>query len=100
MHVKGEGAKNMSPFTPYPLTRQVHESELLVRLDYRDGDYFVGAVHAFLQGYEIAVNAMWSANRNTQRTGLEVIQSIRRDIGFQARDEMSQSDVVIVESGT
>jgi len=69
----------------------------LVRLDYSDGDYFVGAVHAFLQGSEIAVNAIWSANPNTQRTGLEVIQSIRRDIGLKARDEMSQASVVIVE---
>ncbi|MBD2537124.1 hypothetical protein H6G97_51250 [Nostoc flagelliforme FACHB-838] len=25
----------------------------LVRLDYSDGDYFVGAVHAFLQGYKL-----------------------------------------------
>lgn len=79
--------------TFYPNKNRVY----LVRLDYRDGDYFVGAVHAFLQESEIAVNAMWSANPNTQRTGLEVIQSIRRDIGLKARDEMSQASVVIVE---
>ncbi|MCC5603117.1 hypothetical protein [Nostoc favosum] len=69
----------------------------LVRLYYSDGDYFVGAVHAFLLGSSIAVNAMWSANPNTQRTGVQVLQSIRRDIGLKARDSMSQSSVVIVE---
>ncbi|QSJ19257.1 hypothetical protein JYQ62_11335 [Nostoc sp. UHCC 0702] len=33
----------------------------LVRVDYSDGDYFAGAVHAFLMGTEITVNAMRSA---------------------------------------
>ncbi len=56
-------------------------------LDYSDGDYFVGAVYAFLRGTEITVNAMWSANPNTQRTGLEVLQSIRRDIGNKAKEK-------------
>ncbi|WP_373527949.1 hypothetical protein [Nostoc sp.] len=69
----------------------------LVRLDYEDGDYFVGAVNAFLQGTEITVNAIWSANPNSQRTGLELLQSIRRDIGLKARDDMNQSNVVIDE---
>ena len=49
----------------------------------------------FLQGTEITVNAIWSANPNTQRTVSEVLQSIRRDIGLKARDDMNQSNVVI-----
>ncbi|WP_375494357.1 hypothetical protein [uncultured Nostoc sp.] len=47
----------------------------------------MGAVYAFLRGTEITVNAMWSANPNTQRTGLEVLQSIRRDIGNKAKEK-------------
>jgi len=82
--------------TFYPDKNRVY----LVRLDYSDGEYFVGAVYAFLRGTEITVNAMWSANPNSQRTGLELLQSIRRDIGNKAKDEMSQADVVILESGT
>jgi len=69
----------------------------LVRLDYSDGEYFVGAVYAFLIGTEITVNAMWSANPNSQRTGLEILESIRREIGLKARDDMEQANIVVLE---
>jgi hypothetical protein len=63
------------------------ERVYLVRVDYSDGDYFVGAVHVFLVGTEITVNAIWAANSNTERTGAEILTSIRRDIGLKAKDE-------------
>lgn len=69
--------------TFYPDQERVY----LVRVDYSDGDYFVGAVNVFLVGTEITVNAIWAANSNTQRTGAEILKSIRRDIGLKAKDE-------------
>jgi hypothetical protein len=68
----------------------------LVRLDYSDGEYFVGAVYAFLRGTEITVNAMWSVNPNYQRTGLDLLQSIRREIGNKARDDMNENSNYVV----
>ncbi|MCC5619754.1 hypothetical protein LC605_33020 [Nostoc sp. CHAB 5836] len=68
----------------------------LVRLDYADGEYFVGAVNTFLVGTEITVNAIWTPYPNSQRTGREILDSIRRDIGLKARDEMFLSDAVLL----
>ncbi|MCC5611479.1 hypothetical protein LC612_33240 [Nostoc sp. CHAB 5834] len=69
----------------------------LVRLDYADGEYFVGAVNTFLVGTQITVNAIWTPYPNSQRTGLEILDSIRRDIGLKARDEMFQADAVLID---
>ena len=69
----------------------------LVRLDYADGEYFVGAVNTFLVGTEITVNAIWTPYPNSQRTGLEILDNIRRDIGLKARDEMFQADAVLID---
>ncbi|MBE8990176.1 hypothetical protein [Nostoc sp. LEGE 12450] len=69
----------------------------LVRLDYADGEYFVGAVNTFLVGTEITVNAIWTPYPNSQRTGLEILDSIRRDIGLKAKDEMFQADAVLID---
>lgn len=69
----------------------------LVRLDYADGEYFIGAVNTFLVGTEITVNAIWTPYPNSQRTGLEILDSIRRDIGLKARDEMFQADAVLID---
>ncbi|WDD30198.1 hypothetical protein PQG02_00420 (plasmid) [Nostoc sp. UHCC 0926] len=69
----------------------------LVRLDYADGEYFVGAVNTFLVGTEITVNAIWTPYPNSQRTGLEILDLIRRDIGLKARDEMFQADAVLID---
>jgi hypothetical protein len=69
----------------------------LVRLDYDDGEYFIGAVNTFLVGTEITVNAIWTPYPNSQRTGLEILDSIRRDIGLKARDEMFQADAVLID---
>lgn len=68
----------------------------LVRLDYADGEYFVGAVNTFLVGTEITVNAIWTPYPNSQRTGLEILDLIRRDIGLKAKDEMFQADAVLL----
>lgn len=68
----------------------------LVRLDYADGEYFIGAVNTFLVGTEITVNAIWTPYPNSQRTGLEILDLIRRDIGLKARDEMFQADAVLL----
>ncbi|MCP6759889.1 MAG: hypothetical protein NHB32_14250 [Fischerella sp. CENA71] len=68
----------------------------LVRLDYADGEYFVGAVNTFLVGTEITVNAIWTPYPNSKRTGREILDSIRRDIGLKARDEMFQSNAVLL----
>lgn len=68
----------------------------LVRLDYADGEYFIGAVNTFLVGTEITVNAIWTSYPNSQRTGREILDLIRRDIGLKARDEMFQVDAVLL----
>jgi hypothetical protein len=69
----------------------------LVRLDYDDGEYFIGAVNTFLVGTQITVNAIWTPYPNSQRTGLEILDLIRRDIGLKARDEMFQADAVLID---
>ena len=69
----------------------------LVRLDYADGEYFIGAVNTFLVGTQITVNAIWTPYPNSQRTGLEILDNIRRDIGLKARDEMFQADAVLID---
>lgn len=69
----------------------------LVRLDYADGEYFVGAVNTFIVGTEITVNALWTPYPNSKRTGFSILDSIRRDIGLKARDEMIQADAVLFD---
>ena len=69
----------------------------LVRLDYADGEYFVGAVNTFLVGTQITVNAIWTPYPNSQRTGSRNSRPIRRDIGLKAKDEMFQADAVLID---
>ncbi|BAZ33641.1 hypothetical protein NIES4074_61550 (plasmid) [Cylindrospermum sp. NIES-4074] len=69
----------------------------LVRLDYLDGESYVGAVHAFLRGSKIAVNAMWFSNPSNKRNGEQIIKNIAKRVGLKMKEELKQADIVIVE---